>query len=181
MAFNEHGPDQASEIITVTFPRMPYDLSGLPEGQMDRVIDDWKSLVDRLHVGRDERDRAYLHEDGRPVVAVWGVGFNDGRRYTLAECEKLVRFLKDDSRYGGYTVMLGVPTGWRTLDHDSLADKKLHEIILQADIVSPWAGTRHPNPWRGTPNLAGNVTFSGANSITKNTCRWFSQALAGTT
>ena len=120
-----------------------YDLSGLRAGQMSHVMDDWRSLVDRMHIGRDERDRAYLHEDGKPVVAVWGVGFNDGRRYTLDECEELVRFLKYDEQYGGCTVMLGVPTGWRTLDHDSLTDKKLHDIILQADIVSPWTVGRY--------------------------------------
>ena len=101
------------------------------------------TLVDQMHIGRDERDRAYLHEGGNPVVAVWGVGFNDGRRYTLDECEELVRFLKHDEKYGGCTVMLGVPTGWRTLDRDSVTDKKLHDVIFQADIVSPWTVGRY--------------------------------------
>ncbi len=120
-----------------------YDLSGLRLGQMHHVIEDWKSLVDRMQLGRDPRDRAYLHEGGRPVVAVWGVGFDDGRRYTLDECAELVRFLKEDRHYGGCTVMLGVPTGWRTLNRDSVSDKKLHDIILQADIVSPWTVGRY--------------------------------------
>jgi len=120
-----------------------YDLSGLRAGQMDRVIEDWKRLVDRMRIGRDERDRAYLHDGGRPVVAVWGVGFNDNRPYTLEECERLVRFLKHDPDYGGCTVMLGVPSGWRTLDADSVADEKLHRVVLQADIVSPWTVGRY--------------------------------------
>jgi hypothetical protein len=123
-----------------------YDLSGLGGGQISRVIDDWKLLVDRMRIGRDDNDRAYLREGGKPVVAVWGVGFNDGRRYTLAECEQLVRFLTDDKKYGGNTVMLGVPTGWRTLDADSLGDKKLHDVILLADIVSPWTVGRYISP-----------------------------------
>lgn len=120
-----------------------YDLSGLRAGQMGRVIDDWKSLVDGMQIGRDDNDKAYLREGGRPVVAVWGIGFNDGRPYTLAECEELIRFLKQDVQYGGCTVMLGVPTGWRTLDRDSVSDTKLHDIILQADIVSPWTVGRY--------------------------------------
>jgi hypothetical protein len=120
-----------------------YDLSGLQAGQMGHVMEDWKSLVDRMRIGRDDKDRAYLREGGKPVVAVWGVGFNDGRRYTLAECGELVQFLKHDKQYGGCTVMLGVPTGWRTLDRDSLNDGKLHEIILEADIVSPWTVGRY--------------------------------------
>jgi hypothetical protein len=123
-----------------------YDLSGLRAGQMQRVKDDWKLLVDRMRTGRDEKDRAYLHHNGKPVVAVWGVGFNDGRRYTLAECEELIRFLKHDRDYGGFTVMLGVPTGWRTLDRDSVADEKLHDIILEADIISPWTVGRYVSP-----------------------------------
>ena len=123
-----------------------YDLSGLRGGQMDRVIADWKSLVERMRIGRDDKDRAYLREGGRPVVAVWGVGFNDGRRYTLAECAELVRFLKHDPQYGGCTVMLGVPTGWRTLDRDAVHDKALHDVILQADIVSPWTVGRYAAP-----------------------------------
>jgi hypothetical protein len=123
-----------------------YDLSGLRRGQMRRVIDDWKLLVDRMRIGRDANDRAYLHHGGKPVVAVWGIGFNDGRDYTLAECDELVRFLKEDPRYGGFTVMLGVPTGWRTLDRDSVPDEKLHEVIRRGDIVSPWTVGRYDSP-----------------------------------
>lgn len=77
---------------------------------------------------------------------MWGLGFNDGRRYTLADCEKLVRFLKDDPKYGGMTVMLGVPTNWRTLDGDCLKDENLHEIIRATDIVSPWTIGRYVSP-----------------------------------
>jgi len=120
-----------------------YDLSGLGAGGTQRVIDDWKLLVDRMKIGRDPKDAAYLRHGGKPVVAVWGVGFNDGRRYTLAECEQLVDFLKNDKDYGGCTVMLGVPTGWRTLDRDSVNDAALHRIVAKADVVSPWTVGRY--------------------------------------
>ncbi len=123
---------------------MMYDLSGLRQGDIQRVVmDDWRNLVDRMQI-RD--DRAYQHHQGRPVVAVWGIGFNDSRRYTLDECEQLVRFLKDDPKYGNNTVMLGVPTGWRTLTRDALDDKRLHEIVRKADIVSPWTIGRYRTP-----------------------------------
>lgn len=123
-----------------------YDLSGLRDGQMDRVIDDWKRLVDERNITRDANDKAHLHHGGKSVVAVWGIGFNDGRRYTLDECTRLVRFLKDDPKYGGLTVMLGVPTGWRTLDADCVKDEKLHDVIRVADIVSPWTVGRYVSP-----------------------------------
>jgi hypothetical protein len=123
-----------------------YDLSGLRSGQLAQVINDWKLLVDRMQIGRGGKDRAYLRHNGKPLIAIWGVGFKDGRKYTLAECEKLVRFFKHDPKYGGCTVMLSVPTGWRTLDRDSVADKTLHDVILQADIISPWTVGRYDSP-----------------------------------
>ncbi|NQT85538.1 xylosidase/arabinosidase, partial [bacterium] len=116
-----------------------YDLSGLREGQMQQVMDDWRLLRDRMQVTKDP---AYLHHRGHPVAAVWGVGFNDNRKYTLAECMTLVKFLKE----GGHTVMLGVPTGWRVLNRDAVRDKALHDVILQADIVSPWTVGRYRTP-----------------------------------
>ena len=115
---------------------MMYDLSGLQPGEIQKfVADDWKLLVDRMQI---TNDRAYLHHQGKPVVAIWGIGFNDGRNYSLDECAALIRFLKSDPKYGGNTVMVGVPVGWRTLNHDAVSDKKLLEIIQLADIVSPW-------------------------------------------
>ena len=123
-----------------------YDLSGLRAGRIDQAIADWKLLVDRMRLGRDERDKAYLHHRGKPVVAVWGIGFGDGRSYTLAECDQLIEFLKNDPKYGGNSVMLGVPTGWRTLDRDAMRDSKLHATVLKADIVSPWTVGRYDSP-----------------------------------
>lgn len=113
-----------------------YDLSGLLEGEIEKVVmEDWKRLTERLDV---TRDKACLHHRGKPVVAVWGVGFSDRRGYTLAECETLVEFLKRDGKYGGNTVMLGVPAYWRSLSRDAVNDAGLHRIIAKADIVSPW-------------------------------------------
>lgn len=120
-----------------------YDLSGLREGGTQTVIDDWKLLVDRMRIGNDQNDAAYLHHLGKPVVAVWGIGFNDGRKYTLTECERLIEFLKSDPQYGGFTVMIGVPSGWRTLDADSVRDAALHRVIEKADIISPWTVGRY--------------------------------------
>jgi hypothetical protein len=117
-----------------------YDLSGLGAGQMERVKEDWRLLFERMKITKDP---AYLHHKGKPVVAVWGVGFSDNRKYTVAECRSLVEFLKNDPQVGGCTVMLGVPTYWRTLNRDSLADPALHEVIALADIVSPWMVGRY--------------------------------------
>ena len=123
-----------------------YDLSGLRANRIDQAIADWKLLVGRMQLGRDENDKAYLRHRGKPVVGVWGVGFNDGRAYTVAECDQLIEFLKNDPEYGGNTVLLGVPTGWRTLDRDAIHDPKLHATFLKADIISPWTVGRYDSP-----------------------------------
>lgn len=117
-----------------------YDLSGLGAGQIDLVINDFRRLVDEMRLTCDPNDKAYLHHRGKPVVAVWGVGFSDAkRRYSLDDCRRLIEFLKHDPDYGHNTVMLGVPTGWRTLSRDAVTDPELHEVIALADIVSPWS------------------------------------------
>jgi hypothetical protein len=116
-----------------------YDLSGLGANRIQEVMDDWRALRRRMHMTEDP---AYLGHRGRPLVAVWGVGFNDGRRYSLEECRRLVAFLKED----GCTVMLGVPSGFRELSRDAVNDPVLHEVIKLADVVSPWTVGRFRGP-----------------------------------
>jgi len=108
-----------------------YDLSGLSAGRIDEVIEDWRTLRDRMQLTADP---AYLKHRGKPLVAVWGIGFSDGRAYTLEECRRLVEALKQDN----CSVMLGVPTHWLNLEADAVKDPALHEIISLADVVSPW-------------------------------------------
>jgi len=117
-----------------------YDLSGLPAGHMEDVMNDWRSLRKKMSITEDP---AYLHHRGKPLVAVWGVGFSDDRKYTLEECRQLIEFLKNDPEAGGCTVMLGVPAHWRELDRDAIKDPKLLEVIKLADVISPWTVGRY--------------------------------------
>ncbi len=113
-----------------------YDLSGLGANRMKEVMDDWRSLRTELHMTDSP---AYLRHRGKPLVAVWGVGFSDNRKYTLGECHELVEFLKKD----GCSVMLGVPTHWRELKADAANDPALHDVLKLADVVSPWTVGRY--------------------------------------
>jgi hypothetical protein len=118
-----------------------YDLSGLNPGEIDSVvIEDWKRLIDRMEINRDP---SYQKQNGKPVVTIWGVGFDEHRKYTLDECARLIDFFKHDPKYGGNCVMLGLPYGWRAQDRDAVKDSKLHDVILKADIVSPWTVGRY--------------------------------------
>jgi hypothetical protein len=108
-----------------------YDLSGLGAGRIGEVRDDFRRLCEATKLTDDP---AYLRHRGKPLVAVWGVGFSDGRKYTLAECRELVGALKT----AGCSVMLGVPTHWLELKADAAPDPALHDLLRMADVVSPW-------------------------------------------
>lgn len=118
-----------------------YDLSGLKGSGEDcsALIEDWKYLVDSLKVTDQKGAKTYLHHNGKPLVAIWGVGFPD-RPYNIRNIglDRLIDFLKNDPQYGGCSVMIGVPTFWRDLNADCLNDPYLHELIKQCDIVLPW-------------------------------------------
>ncbi|MCK7531219.1 MAG: glycoside hydrolase family 71/99-like protein [Marinilabiliales bacterium] len=117
------------------------DLSGLKADGEDcsSVIEDWKMLVDELKVTDQGENQTYLFHNGKPLVAIWGVGFPD-RPYNIRKIgvNRLIDFLKNDPVYGGCSIMLGVPTYFRELDKDCLPDPFLHELIESADIVMPW-------------------------------------------
>ena len=118
-----------------------YDLSGLRGSGEDclRIEDDWKFLVDNVKVTNQAGTKTYLHHRGKPVVAIWGVGFPD-RPYNIRTIalDKLIDFFHNDPEYGGCSVMLGVPTFWRDLNADCSSDPYLHELIRKADLVMPW-------------------------------------------
>lgn len=120
-----------------------YDLSGLGEGRIEEVMEDWRNLRTRMKLCDD---KAYLHHHGKPLVALWGIGFNDHRAYTLAECKRLIEFLKNDPEAGGCAVMLGVPTYWREQTRDTVNDPALHEVLAMADVLSPWTVGRYGSP-----------------------------------
>jgi hypothetical protein len=123
-----------------------YDLSGLRANGEDcaSVIQDWKELVDELRITGQGPEQTYLYHRGKPLVAIWGLGFPD-RPYNLRSIgiDKLIDFLKNDPVYGGCSVMLGVPNYFRDLKIDTLPDPYLHEIMARADVIMPWSVQRY--------------------------------------
>lgn len=114
-----------------------YDLTSMPAGYIENLIRDWKYLVDVMKITADPSDRAYQRHRGGPVVGLWGVGFRN-REYTLEDCERFIDFLKHDPKYGGCTILLGVPTHWRTGTEDASGDARFGDLYKKADIISPW-------------------------------------------
>lgn len=119
---------------------MMYDLSSSMTGPQlkQKVIDDWKHLVDTYQLTKDPADLAYLHHRGKPLVAVWGLGFE--RSYEGQDTYDIINFLVNDPVYGGCTVMIGVDNEWRVRKD---ADTWFGQIVDLADVISPWTVGRY--------------------------------------
>jgi len=123
-----------------------YDLSG--SNATSTMVEDvklhWESLVSR-HGVNDVSNNHLLTYNQKPVVALWGVGFNRTDNYDLDDVQDLINYFKNDPTFGGCSVLLGVPRSWRTLDSDAVNDTQLHTVIRSADIVHPWTPGRYSN------------------------------------
>jgi hypothetical protein len=114
-----------------------YDISGhRRETVVDDVKRDWVHLVDTLHVTSSAQ---YLHHRGRPLLAIWGLGFTD-RSPTAEQAAELIDFFKNhpDPRYR-VTLLGGVPARWRRLSRDSQTDPQWAGVYRSFDVLSPWS------------------------------------------
>lgn len=114
-----------------------YDLSGMNSGDVDVMINDWKELMSITRFTDRSKNSNYLSNDGKPVIAIWGVGFDDGRKYNLDDIERLIKFFKSEEG-GNCSILLGIPTYWREQGRDCIDDAKFLEVVQMADIIHPW-------------------------------------------
>ncbi len=142
-----------------------YDLSGLRDGDDQMILNDWKELSEKYgFYNRDKGYDCYLHHNGKPLLAIWGVGFKD-RPYGYEVPNKLVDALKDPDSPLFCSIHLGVPTYWRELGRDTNGSPELHEIIEKIDIIHPWTPGRYKD--KATyeaykPNIAADIAWAKA-------------------
>ncbi|WP_327350690.1 discoidin domain-containing protein [Streptomyces sp. NBC_01304] len=76
---------------------------------------------------------AYAVQNGKPVVGIWGFGFNEpDKTWPAADCLEVVNWFKSQGCY----VMGGVPTHWRTGTEDSRVGYL--DVYHAFDMLSPW-------------------------------------------
>ncbi|MBE1491895.1 galactose-binding domain-containing protein [Plantactinospora soyae] len=76
---------------------------------------------------------AYARQNGKPVVCIWGFGFNDeGRPFPPAPCLEVVNWFKAQGCY----VIGGVPTYWRQGINDSRPG--FLDVYHAFNMISPW-------------------------------------------
>jgi hypothetical protein len=122
---------------------MMLDLSVAPGTPTSLVMNDWKFLCDSVRIREDSR---YLHQHGKPVLLLWGLGFKD-RPWTAQQAAELIDFFKNDPHYGNVYLIGGVDPYWRTLAGGSRQDPAWSKIYRSFDALSPWdAGRYHDAP-----------------------------------
>jgi hypothetical protein len=118
-----------------------YDITGSNEVTLLHDLkDDWAYLADTLKIADSQQ---YLHHNGKPLIAIWGLGFSD-RPGTAAQANEIISHFKNNQ----LTVLGGVPTHWRTPgDPNSDAKPGLGwaEVYTSLDVVSPWSVGRYSN------------------------------------
>ncbi|MFJ8038916.1 discoidin domain-containing protein [Kitasatospora sp. NPDC096147] len=116
----------AAESQGVKFYLM-YDVSDWTTMQAD-IKADWLNKM-RAHTASP----AYARQNGKPVVCIWGFGFNDPQRpFGPEACLDVVNWFKAQGCY----VIGGVPTWWRTGDRDSRPG--FTNVYRAFDMLSPW-------------------------------------------
>jgi hypothetical protein len=104
-----------------------YDISGDGARFADRIRADWDHLVDDLGITQSP---AYLRHQGKPVLAIWGLGFDD----RPAKPDGVTTGLLAHLRSGGgtpVTLLGGVPWQWTTL-------AAWDPVYRMLDVVLPW-------------------------------------------
>ncbi len=104
-----------------------YDVTGWTAMQL-QIKADWSAKMS-AHTASS----AYARQNGKPVVCVWGFGFNDdGRPFAPAACLDVVAWFKAQGCY----VIGGVPTYWRQGINDSRPG--FSEVYHAFHMISPW-------------------------------------------
>jgi hypothetical protein len=127
-----------------------YDTSGADPSTILSVLqNDWNLLVNTIGILKSPQ---YLHENGKPVVALWGFGFT-GNTNTNTTSLQVINWFKSQGVY----VMGGVPYWWRSQNQDS--QPGFLEVYLAYDLIMPWAVGRYSDNSSFT-NLYKNVALA---------------------
>jgi hypothetical protein len=104
-----------------------YDVSGWTNMQSE-IKNDWLSKMSAYTTSP-----AYARHDGKPVVAIWGFGFNDNNHpWSAAVCLDVINWFKAQGVY----IIGGVPTNWRNSTDDSRPS--FQSAYYAFDMISPW-------------------------------------------
>ncbi|PSL56212.1 F5/8 type C domain-containing protein [Saccharothrix carnea] len=102
-------------------------------------VTNWTNMQSEIKADWTDKMRAYTsspmyaRQNGKPVVCIWGFGFNDpGRPFTPQQCQDVVDWFKGQGVY----LIGGVPTHWRREVEDSRPG--FAQVYRSFHMISPW-------------------------------------------
>jgi len=143
-----------------------YDVTNWTSMQTD-IKADWTNKMKAY-----TSSSAYAMQNGKPVVCIWGFGFNDDNHpFTTDQCLDVISWFKSQGCY----VIGGVPTHWR--DENSDSKPGFLSVYKAFNMLSPWMVGRLSltDPINDENNFFTNVTvpdvsFCSANKIDYQPC-----------
>jgi hypothetical protein len=107
-----------------------YDISGWDTFQSDLKTDWAEDIVGELGLTNSP---AYAKQNGKPVVAIWGVGYT-GHPGTPATTLDVITWFQSQGVY----VIGGVGNDWRTADGTRWSQAGFGQVFDALDAISPW-------------------------------------------
>ncbi|MFC1763890.1 glycoside hydrolase family 71/99-like protein, partial [Planctomycetota bacterium] len=131
---------------------LEYDISSLnTDDPFDVITHDWNWLVEEVGILNDPR---YLHENGKPVLFIWGFSVRD--QFSVTQADKIVDWFAEQELYliGGVNWYWERKTEW--YDHFTKYDQLLgwmerggDDLIRQRNILAGWGVKILPHAWPG--------------------------------
>ena len=140
-----------------------YDATGWTN-MVTEMPADWTNVMSQY-----ASSSAYAHQNGKPVVGIWGFGFDDTNHpWSAADCLSVVQWFESQGCY----VMGGVPTYWRTGVSDSRAGYL--GVYSAFNMISPWMvgriGTAADSDSFYTNVNVGDQAYCNSNNIDYQPC-----------
>lgn len=126
-----------------------YDITGANDATLfESMKSDWLYLTSDLKITSSP---AYLHEKGKPVVSIWGLGVKD----RIKDPNVALQIVQWFQNQGHATVMGGVPVDWARPSGDGQSDPGWNAVYKQLDIIQPWTPGRYSDAqsiaaWKNT-------------------------------
>ncbi len=139
-----------------------YAIAGLTSEEIWDMVTDLCEVESLYKISDLNSNPNYLYHNGKPLLAIYGAGFSvkeEGGGFLSAD---LIELLEESGILDKYSIMLGVPYYWETLENDTTTDPELHELIKRCDIVLPWAVGRYSHKnydSEETDKIASNVAW----------------------
>jgi len=107
-----------------------YDISSLTRdaNPLEVFTNDWNFLVNDVGILEDAR---YAHEDGKPVLAIWGFSVPGREGITLEEADSIVDWFKDPARGRELYLVAGVRNNWQR-------NTNWYAHYRKYDLLFPW-------------------------------------------